>query len=247
VSALIETHDLTCGYGELAVVRGLSISVSAGEVVCLLGANGAGKTTSLLTIAGALPKIGGRLGVLGRDVTSAVPHRIARRGVSLVPEGRGLFYRLSVAENLRLRRHRRSRVSIDDVLGYFPVLKDLMGRRAGLLSGGEQQMLALAGALVADPDVIMLDEMSLGLAPIIVERLLPTVRSIADQRGMGVLLVEQHVLAALKIADRGYVMAHGAVVAEGTASELRRDAELLEASYLGDKTAMTEAAKAGLA
>ena len=128
----------------------------------------------------------------------------------------------------------------------FPALPHLMNRRAGLLSGGEQQMLALAGALVADPKVVMLDEMSLGLAPIIVEQLLPTVRSIADQRGMAVLLVEQHVLAALKVADRGYVLAHGRVVAEGTATELKRDAELLEASYLGESKATEEAEEMGL-
>jgi branched-chain amino acid transport system ATP-binding protein len=145
-----------------------------------------------------------------------------------------LFYKLTVAENLRLRCHRDSTVEVEEVLSYFPALGKLTGRRAGLLSGGEQQMLALAGALVADPKVIMLDEMSLGLAPIIVEQLLPIVRNIADERGMAVLLVEQHVLAALNVADRGYVLAHGNVVAEGTAAELKRDVELLEASYLGE-------------
>jgi branched-chain amino acid transport system ATP-binding protein len=163
-----------------------------------------------------------------------------------VPEGRGLFYRLTVAENLRLRRHRHSTVTLEEVLGHFPVLENLMGRRAVLLSGGEQQMLALAGALIADPKVILLDEMSLGLAPIIVERLLPIVRGIADEKGMGVLLVEQHILAALSVADRGYVMAHGSVVAEGTAEELRRDAELLEASYLGEKSNIDSAVAEGL-
>ncbi|WP_236792228.1 ABC transporter ATP-binding protein [Amycolatopsis sp. GM8] len=235
MSPLIETSNLSCGYGRVPIVRDLTISVEPGEVVCLLGPNGAGKTTSLSTIAGALPKLSGTVRVAGKEVTSAQPHVVARRGLSLVPEGRGLFYRLTVAENLRLRRHRQSSVGIGEVLGHFPVLKNLLNRRAGLLSGGEQQMLALAGALIADPQVIMLDEMSLGLAPVIVERLLPMVRTIADQRGMGVLLVEQHVLAALKIADRGYVMAQGRIVAEGPAAELQRDAELIEASYLGDR------------
>jgi branched-chain amino acid transport system ATP-binding protein len=163
-----------------------------------------------------------------------------------VPEGRGLFYKLSVADNLRLRRHRQSTVTLEDVLRYFPNLRDLLSRRCGLLSGGEQQMLALAGALIADPKVVMLDEMSLGLAPIIVEQLLPTVRSIADERGMAVLLVEQHVLAALKVADRGYVLAHGQVAAEGNSAELRRDAELLEASYLGNEQAVEKAEEVGL-
>jgi branched-chain amino acid transport system ATP-binding protein len=246
VNALIETRDLVCGYGRLPVVRDLNISVNEGEVVCLLGANGAGKTTSLLTIAGALPKLSGDLSVMGAPVTAARPHEIARRGVAIVPEGRGLFYKLTVAENLRLRRHRGSTVEVSDVMTSFPALTNLMNRRAGLLSGGEQQMLALAGALVADPKVIMLDEMSLGLAPIIVEQLLPTVRNIADQRGMAVLLVEQHVLAALKVADRGYVMAHGRVVAEGSATDLKRDAELLEASYLGEHKAVGEAEEMGL-
>lgn len=246
MTTMIKTENLVCGYGRLAVVRGLNLELRQGEVVCLLGANGAGKSTSLLTIAGALPSISGTLEVMGKPVVAAKAFEVARRGVSVVPEGRGLFYRLTVAENLRLRHHRRSTVEVGDVLKHFPALTKLMGRKAGLLSGGEQQMLALAGALVADPKVIMLDEMSLGLAPIIVEQLLPVVRNIADERGMAVLLVEQHVRAALSIADRGVVLAHGNVVAEGTAAELRRDAELLEASYLGDRQAVAEAENAGL-
>jgi len=243
---LIETKGLVAGYGNVPVVRDLNLSVGEGEVVCLLGANGAGKTTTLLTIAGALPVLGGTVEVLGAPVTRARPHEVARRGLGIVPEGRGLFYKLSVADNLRLRRHRQSTVTVEDVLEYFPNLRDLLPRRCGLLSGGEQQMLALAGALIADPKVVMLDEMSLGLAPIIVEQLLPTVRSIADERGMAVLLVEQHVLAALKVADRGYVLAHGQVAAEGKSAELRRDAELLEASYLGNEQAVGKAEEVGL-
>lgn len=243
---LIETKGLIAGYGNVPVVRDLNLTVGEGEVVCLLGANGAGKTTTLLTIAGALPILGGTVDVLGAPVTKARPHEVARRGLGIVPEGRGLFYKLTVADNLRLRRHRQSTVTLDDVLRYFPNLRDLLSRRCGLLSGGEQQMLALAGALIADPKVVMLDEMSLGLAPIIVEQLLPTVRSIADERGMAVLLVEQHVLAALKVADRGYVLAHGQVAAEGNSAELRRDAELLEASYLGNEQAVEKAEEVGL-
>ncbi len=246
MSHLIETVDLIAGYGNVPVVRELNLSVGEGEVVCLLGANGAGKTTTLLTIAGALSPLGGTVHVMGSAVTKARPHEVARRGLGIVPEGRGLFYKLSVADNLRLRRHRASTVTVDDVLKYFPNLQGLLSRRCGLLSGGEQQMLALAGALIADPKVVMLDEMSLGLAPIIVEQLLPTVRNIADERGMAVLLVEQHVLAALKVADRGYVLAHGQVVAQGSATELRRDAELLEASYLGNEAAVQKAEESGL-
>ena len=242
MTTLIETKGLIAGYGRAAVVRELDLTVDAGEVVCLLGANGAGKSTTLLTLAGAIPSLGGTAVVLGAEVHGDKAHQVARRGLAIVPEGRGLFYRLTAAENLRLRHHRASTVELGEVLDMFPAVKPLLGRRAGLLSGGEQQMLALAGALLADPKVVMIDEMSLGLAPIIVEQLLPTVRRIADERGMGVLLVEQHVVAALTVADRGYVLAHGQVVAAGPAADLRHDAELLEASYLGDQKAIDEAA-----
>lgn len=233
MTTLVNAQTMTCGYGKLPVVRELDLHIDEGEIVCLLGANGAGKTTTLQTLAGALPRLSGSLEVMGKPVKSARPYEVARRGVAIVPEGRGLFYMLTVAQNLRLRKHRHSTVTQTELLKYFPALAGLMNRRAGLLSGGEQQMVALAGALIADPKLMMLDEMSLGLAPVIVEQLLPTVRRIADQRGMAVLLVEQHVLAALKIADRGYVLDHGRVQVEGTVPELMRDAEMLEASYLG--------------
>jgi branched-chain amino acid transport system ATP-binding protein len=154
-------------------------------------------------------------------------------GLALVPEDRGLFHQLTVAENLRLRQRRNSGVTHDTVFEHFPALGPLANRRAGLLSGGEQQMLALGCALCAQPRALMIDEMSLGLAPIIVERLLPVVRDIATETGMAVVLVEQHVAAALAVADRAYVLSHGELVMQDTAAALTARPELLEASYLG--------------
>ena len=232
MSALLHVEHLDAGYGDLTVVRDLSIEVDAGEVVCLLGANGAGKTTSLLTLAGVLSPLGGQVRFKG-ELLPGEAHQVARRGLCLVPQDRGIFHQLTVAENLRLRAHRQSQVGVDDVVAHFPALGDLQNRRAGLLSGGEQQMLALGSALISDPKLLMVDEMSLGLAPIIVERLLPLVRDIARSTGMGVLLVEQQVSAALAVSDRGAVMQRGSIVASGTADELLDAAQTLEASYLG--------------
>jgi branched-chain amino acid transport system ATP-binding protein len=240
VSAL-KIKDLDAGYGELRVVRGLNLRVEAGEVVAFIGPNGAGKTTTLLTASGLLRPIRGRIELLDQSVDWRRPHRNVMRGLVQVPEDRSLFRTLTVAENLRLAQ-RPGVFGIKNAIQHFPALKPLMTRRVGLLSGGEQQMLAIARALLANPKVLMIDEMSLGLAPIIVERLLPAVASLARSMGIALLVVEQNVRLALEIADRCYVLNHGEVQLEGSASDLRRRQELLEASYLG---AASESAAGG--
>ncbi len=239
-SPLVDVRGLAAGYDGIPVVRDLDLRVEPGEVVALLGPNGAGKTTTLLTLSGILAPLAGEAIVLGARVSGRRPHRIARRGVAHVPEDRALFFGLSSQQNLRLGNRDR-RGDIDEAIAHFPQLRDLLGRRAGLLSGGEQQMLALARALVSRPKLLLVDELSMGLAPIIVEQLLPVLRNVADRTGAGILLVEQHVHMALEIADRAYVLVHGTVVHEGPADELAGSAELLESSYLGAATADTPA------
>jgi branched-chain amino acid transport system ATP-binding protein len=236
--ALIHVDGVAAGYAGIPVVRGVDLHVGPGEVVALLGPNGAGKTTTLLSCSGIVKVLNGSITILGEPVHYGAPHRMARRGLGHVAEDRSLFFQLTVEENLRLglRGVKGSqRRAYNRALEMFPALAPLKQRRAGLLSGGEQQMLAVARALVAQPKVLMIDEMSLGLAPIIVERMLPLVRQIADETGAGVLLVEQHIHMALTVADRAYVMNHGEVVLEGSGPELVGRRDLLEASYLGDK------------
>lgn len=240
---MIRLEGVSAGYAGSAVVRDLSLTVGEGEVVGLLGPNGAGKTTTLLTISGILEPLAGSVVVLDHTPGTRFPHRLARQGVAHVTESRNLFYELTVEENLRLalrgsREDRRARRR--EVNELFPALGPLRRRKAALLSGGEQQMLAMARALMSKPKVLLLDEMSLGLAPIIVERLLNTVRQLADRTGCAVLLVEQHVPLALKVVDRGYVLAHGNVVLSGSAAELRTNSHLLESSYLGEASLAEE-------
>ena len=234
---VIDIKAMSSGYAGVPVVRNLDLHVSAGEVVALLGANGAGKTTTLLTISGLVKCLEGSITVLGGPVQFGAPHKVARRGLAHVAEDRSLFFQLTVEENLQLglrgsRTDRRA--GMDRALDLLPTLAPLQHRRAGLLSGGEQQMLAVARALVGNPKVLMVDEMSLGLAPIIVERLLPIVRRITDETGAGVIFVEQHIHLALGIADRAHMLSHGECVLEGSGSELHERRDLLEASYLGD-------------
>ena len=227
---LVEVTGLTAGWTRTAAVRDLDLSVHAGELVALVGPNGAGKSTTLMTIAGALEPMAGEVTTLAG--TWAPAHEIARRGLAFVPEDRGLFFRLTTGDNLRLRSRGRHRM-VDDVLDLLPQLRRRLDLEAGRLSGGEQQMLALAGALVADPEVLVVDEMSLGLAPLLVAELLSLLRRIADERRLAVLLVEQHVHAALGVADRVYVLNHGRLVHTGPAGELAEHPELLRAAYFG--------------
>ncbi|TMK61333.1 MAG: ABC transporter ATP-binding protein [Actinobacteria bacterium] len=225
MTRLLEARGLNAGYDQVAVVRDLDLYVDAGEVVALLGPNGAGKTTTLLTLSGDLPALSGDVMFKGAP-TKAPLHRRARQGLAFVTEERSVFMRLSTAENLRVGRGEMSRA-----LELFPELASRLKVPAGLLSGGEQQMLTLARALSRDTDLLLADELSLGLAPLAVQRLLRAVRLAAD-RGVGVLLVEQHIRHALEIADRAYVMRRGRVEMSGTAGELRDRLRDIEASYL---------------
>jgi branched-chain amino acid transport system ATP-binding protein len=233
MTTALQIEALTAGYGAASVVRGVDLVVEAGEVVALLGANGAGKTTTLLAAAGVIRPTSGEIRLFGRSVAGLRPHQIARDGLVLVPEDRGVFHGLSVRENLRLARSK----NLAPIFELFPALRPLLSRSAGVLSGGEQQMLALAKALSQAPRVLMIDELSLGLAPVIVQRLLPVIRRTAREHGMAVLLVEQHTPMALTVSDRVYVMRRGRIAMEAAAADVRADSDLLEASYLGERHA----------
>jgi branched-chain amino acid transport system ATP-binding protein len=224
---LIEAEGLSAGYGRMAVVRDLDLHVDAGEVVGLIGVNGAGKTTTLLALAGDLPLHGGVVRVLGRPTTSPMHVRCRQRSIGYVPEERSVIMSMSVADNLRL-----AGVAPAIASAYFPALGDILGRTAGLCSGGEQQMLTLAAALGREPRLLLIDELSLGLAPMVVGDLLRAVRHAADERGLGVLLVEQHVRQALAVADRVYLMERGRVEVQGTADEMRAELGRIEDRYL---------------
>jgi branched-chain amino acid transport system ATP-binding protein len=235
MESVLSCQAVSAGYVGVPVVRKLDLHVASGEVVSLLGPNGAGKTTIVLTIAGVLPSLAGEVVVLGSPVKGGQAHKVARRGVAFVPDDRALFFGLSAQENLQLgpRPPKGQTNTVDLVLEYFPSLKSRLKTRAGLLSGGEQQMLAIGRAIAGRPKALVIDELSLGLAPVIVKRILPVVRQIADDLGTAVLLVEQHVDLALGISDRAYVLNHGAVVLEGAAEDLRKDRHRLRASYMG--------------
>jgi branched-chain amino acid transport system ATP-binding protein len=224
---LIESRGLSAGYGHLAAVRDLDLYVDAGEVVALIGPNGAGKTSTLLALAGELAPMSGEIRWKG-EVTTAPMHARCRRGISYVTEERAVIMGLSTKDNLRV-----AGVSPERACELFPELGGaVLKRTAGLLSGGEQQMLSLARALGRDPLLLLADELSLGLAPLVVQRLLAAVRHAADERGIGILLVEQHVRQALSVADRVYVMDRGVVTLSGPVDDMMGKLAEIESAYL---------------
>jgi branched-chain amino acid transport system ATP-binding protein len=231
--ALLEARNLSAGYGGRPVVRGVDLEVLPGEVVCLLGPNGAGKTTTMLTLGGELAAIDGEVLIDG-TATRAPLHRRVALGLGLVTEERSVFKGLSCRDNLRCGGG-----SVDDALQYFPELGPRLSVRAGLLSGGEQQMLSLARALTRRPRVLLADELSLGLAPLLVDRLLQAVRASADSRQTSALIVEQHARKALKYADRIYLMNRGRIQMAASADEALRRIGEIEAAYLVGGTELT--------
>jgi len=235
LSALLELREVRAGYEGITVLHGIDLSVAAGQVVALLGPNGAGKTTTLRVAAGVHPPQAGRLLLGGRDVTGAAPRDLARAGVCLIPEGRGVFPNLSVRDNLLMMTFTgRTRKEVEEIgFARFPDLARHASRPAGTLSGGEQQMLALARGLATDPAVLLLDELSMGLAPLVVSRLYEQVAEIA-RKGVAVLIVEQFAAAAFGIADHAAVLVRGRVERQGRPDDVLR-AEL-SALYLGSST-----------
>ena len=234
---LLDVRDLVAGYGPIRALDGVSIAVEEGELVAIIGANGAGKSTLLMAVSGVVPPRGGSIAFAGRPLGGLATHEIVRLGVGQAPEGRRIFPRLTVRENLELggftqRDRSQVRHDIAEACGLFPVLGERLGQLGGTLSGGEQQMLAIARALVGRPRLLLLDEPSLGLAPLIVAKVFEVIKSLST-RGIGVLLVEQNARAALALASRGYVLETGRVTLTGTGAELATDRRVRDA-YLGE-------------
>jgi branched-chain amino acid transport system ATP-binding protein len=228
---VLEIENVTAGYGDTVVLRGVSLSVPDSKVVALLGPNGAGKTTLLRAASGLIKPMSGRVALAGEDVTGRRPFTMARKGLCHLPEGRGIFPSLTVRDNLVLQSPKgKEGVSIEKAVAAFPELGGRMKQLAGSLSGGEQQMLALVRTFVADPKIVVVDEASLGLAPLVVDRIFETLQQIADA-GVSVLLVEQYVTRALELADSAYLLNRGEIVFSGAADELAGD-EVFE-QYFG--------------
>ncbi|MFI9411288.1 ABC transporter ATP-binding protein [Nocardia gamkensis] len=236
----LECRGVTAGYlKERPCVREIDLTLEPGEITCLLGPNGAGKTTLLETLAGLLPRTGGEVRVGDREVRSGRPRDAVRAGMVLVPDDRALFRQLTTRQNLQLAIAERSRrrSGLEQVLAYFPALEKRLSVEAGRLSGGEQQMLAVGRAVLQRPAVLLIDELSMGLAPVIVTEILDVLKRLAAAEGTSVLLVEQHVHLALGIADNAAVLVHGRIADQGTAVELRDDPGRIERAYLGTDAA----------
>ncbi|GAA0596755.1 ABC transporter ATP-binding protein [Craurococcus roseus] len=236
MAALLEAEGLTAGYGQTAVLHGIDFAVEERGVSALLGANGAGKTTTLRAVSGMV-RTGGALRLAGDRIDGLATEEIARRGVAHVPDGRGTFMELTVEENMRLGAYtRRDKAGVEAdferVFGYFPRLKQRFKQQAGTLSGGEQQMLAISRALVLRPRLLLLDEPSFGLAPLVVQEIFSIMRRIREEQGVSILLVEQNASLALDFADRAYLLETGRIVVSGPAADIRQD-ESIRRSYLG--------------
>jgi branched-chain amino acid transport system ATP-binding protein len=235
--ALLEVRELKVGYGGIAAVRGIDFDVAQGELVALIGANGAGKTTTLKALAGMIAPSGGSVHFEGKSITRTPSHKLIRQGVALVPEGRGVFTRLTVEENLAMGAYIRDdragvRTDLERMFGLFPRLKERRAQVAGTLSGGEQQMLAIGRALMSRPRLLLLDEPSMGLAPLMVQKIFEVIRGVS-QEGVTILLVEQNARLALEVASRGYVMESGEItLADGSAALLA--SPQVRQAYLGE-------------
>ena len=238
MAKLLTVEHLHAGYGPIEVLKDISLEVNEGEIVTMIGANGAGKTTTLMTISGAVRARAGRIVFQGREIQNLPPHEIVRLGLCQSPEGRKIFPRLTVLENLELGAYTRNdkdgiRKDIDHAYELFPILRERKDQLGGTLSGGEQQMLAVARALMGRPKLLLLDEPSLGLAPLIVLKIFDVIRRLNAEEGMSVLIVEQNARLALKLAHRGYVMETGTITMSDSASSLLNDQRVKDA-YLGE-------------
>jgi branched-chain amino acid transport system ATP-binding protein len=237
MAALLEVENLHAGYGQIEVLKGISLRVEPGEIVALIGANGAGKTTTLMSISGCVRANSGRIALAGRDIGRLAPHEVVRAGLCQSPEGRKIFARLSVMENLAMgaftRRDKQEiKEDVERMFAMFPILKQRQSQTGGTLSGGEQQMLAVARALMGRPKLLLLDEPSLGLAPLVVLKIFEVIREV-NRQGMAILLVEQAARMALKLAHRGYVMETGSITMSDQAAVLLNDPRVQNA-YLGE-------------
>ncbi|MEO6958458.1 MAG: ABC transporter ATP-binding protein [Burkholderiaceae bacterium] len=233
---MLKIDNLSAGYGKVEVLRGVSIDVNQGEVVTIIGANGAGKSTTLKALCGVVPVVSGTVQFQGADITNKPSHEIVDLGITMVPEGRQLFPFLSVKDNLLMGAYKRAarntmQQRLDEVLQIFPHVRDRLGQLAGSLSGGEQQMVAIARGMMASPKLLIFDEPSLGLSPLLVEQMFGVIRTVVA-RGITVLIVEQNVFHTLSLADRGYVLENGQIALSGTGTELLESAHVRRA-YLG--------------
>lgn len=241
---MLNISELSAHYGSVQALRDVSITVNAGEIVTLIGANGAGKSTLMNTIFGVPRASAGRIQFEGRDVTKLPSHEIARLDIAIVPEGRRIFQRMTVLENLLMgdtARDRQTERDLERMYAMFPILGSRAAQRAGTLSGGEQQMLAIARALMSHPRLLMLDEPSLGLAPIYIKKIFSVIKELNAEFGMTILLVEQNAHHALRVAHRGYVLQHGHISLEGAGRTLLED-PAVRAAYLEGDTAQLDAA-----